>query len=235
MFESIKARMYIAKVQAELKAQCGDQAFVNRVCQLPENLKQLGMLREQAYYRKDRIAPFLNACHVLGESMNSGLLSKKDREACASLLRQRLQKVSEDTQFRLRHIMIFSDLEEKIDRFEQEEYLEQVNRYFQEGNALLVFVLITCREKNLEYFEDRFTLREKVTEMLDGGMSLSEAGNERAAYVHFREAIEYISKEHPLLIEQDGDLMDGVRRAMELENEKINPAWLSYKAKYLSE
>lgn len=114
MFELIKARMYIAKVQAELKAQYADQAFVNRVCQLPENLKQLRVLREQAYYKKDRIAPFMNVCHILGESISSKSLPESDREICASLLAQRLQKASTDPQFRLRHIMIFSDLEEKL-------------------------------------------------------------------------------------------------------------------------
>jgi hypothetical protein len=114
MFELIKARVYIARVQAELKAQYDDQAFVNRVCQLPENLKQLRVLREQAYYKKERIAPFMNVCHILGESINSDSLSEGDREICASLLAQRLQKAATDPQFRLRHIMIFSDLEEKL-------------------------------------------------------------------------------------------------------------------------
>lgn len=114
MFELLKAKIYLAKIQAELKAQYGDQAFVNKVCQLPENLEQLRVLCEQAYYRKDRIAPFLNVCHILGESMSSKSLSEGDREICASLLAQRLQKASSDPQFRLRHIIIFGDLEDKI-------------------------------------------------------------------------------------------------------------------------
>lgn len=114
MFELLKAKIYLSKIQAELKSQYGDQAFVNKVCQLPENIEQLRVLREQAYYRKDRIAPFLNVCHILGESMSSESLSEGDREICASLLAQRLQKAYSDPQFRLRHITIFGDLEDKI-------------------------------------------------------------------------------------------------------------------------
>lgn len=122
MFESIKARMYVAKVQAELKAQYGDQDFVNRVCQLPENLKQLIVLREQAYYKNDRVAPFMNVCHILGESMNSKSLPEADRQICASLLSQRLQKASSDPQFWLRHVMIFSGLEEKLGEWSTENW-----------------------------------------------------------------------------------------------------------------
>ena len=47
--------MYLAKIQAELKAQYNDQAFVNRVCQLPDVLDQLGELRTQAYYNGQKL------------------------------------------------------------------------------------------------------------------------------------------------------------------------------------
>lgn len=114
MFETIKFRMYIAKTQAELKAQYSDQDFVNRVCQLPENIEHLRDVREHAYYGRDRTAPVINVCHVLCEGMNSKSLSEDDREVCASLLAQRLQMVASDPHFKLRHFLIFSDLEEKI-------------------------------------------------------------------------------------------------------------------------
>src|SRR5690606_3793542 len=107
----------IAKVQAEIKAQHDDQDFVNRLCQLPEHIEQLDSLRQQAYYRKYPIAPFLNACHVLGEGIDSQSLSENDRKLCAFLLAQRLQKVSSDPSFRMRHIMIFGNLEEKLNQW----------------------------------------------------------------------------------------------------------------------
>lgn len=118
-------------------------------------------------------------------------------------------------------------------KIKQKRELKELNGYFQEANALLVYILITCTENNLEYFEDRFTLREKVTELLNGGLGFSEAGNERAAFIHFREAIAYICSEHRVLIEQDVDLMEGLQRAMDLEEDKIKPLWLSYQEKYL--
>jgi len=82
MFEAIKLRMYFSKIQAELKAQYNDQAFVNRVCQLPHIMEQLGKIRTNAYYKGQKIAPFLNVCFVLGESMESDLLTQEDRHLC---------------------------------------------------------------------------------------------------------------------------------------------------------
>jgi hypothetical protein len=120
MFESIKLRLFVAKVQAELKAQYDDQSFVNRVCQLPENLEHLNVLREQAYFRKDRIAPFLAVCHILDASLNATALPLETRKICAALLGQRLQKASSDPHFRLRHIMIFGHLEENLSEWVME-------------------------------------------------------------------------------------------------------------------
>ena len=106
--------MYFAKIQAELKAQYNDQDFVNRVCQLPSIMEQLGEIRTKAYYKGKKIAPFLNVCFVLGEAMESDLLTQEDRAICVGLLAQRLEKASSDPHFRLRHIMIFGDLENKV-------------------------------------------------------------------------------------------------------------------------
>ncbi|MCP5161212.1 MAG: hypothetical protein H6999_12690 [Hahellaceae bacterium] len=117
MCEAIKLRMYFAKIQAELKAQYNDQVFVNRVCQLPHIMEQLGEIRTKAYYKGEKIAPFLNVCFVLGEAIESDLLTQEDRAICAALLAQRLEKVSSDPHFRLRHIMIFGDLENKVSKW----------------------------------------------------------------------------------------------------------------------
>jgi hypothetical protein len=120
MFEGIKVRMFLAKIQAELKAQYNDQRFVNRVCQLPSTLEQLGALRTQAYYKDRKEAPFLTVCFILGEAMESDQLSLEDREISASLLAQRLEKVSSDQQFRLAHIMIIGDLEQRVVRWAEQ-------------------------------------------------------------------------------------------------------------------
>ncbi len=114
MFEAIKLRIFVARVQAELKAQYDDQQFVNYICQLPTNIEQLNVLREHAYYRKDRIAPFLAVCHILHESLLVTDLPVETKKICAALLAQRLQKAAGDRLFHLRHIMIFGELEQKL-------------------------------------------------------------------------------------------------------------------------
>ncbi len=123
MFEGLKLRLYLAKIQAELKAQYDDQQFVNLICQLSSNVEQLNVLREHAYYRKDRIAPFLAVCHILHESLLVDDLPLEVKKICAALLAQRLQKASTDPQFRLRHIMIFGELEQKLSAWTSENEL----------------------------------------------------------------------------------------------------------------
>lgn len=123
MFDGLKLRFFVAKVQAELKAQYDDQQFVDSVCQLPTNFEQLDVIRQHAYYRKDSIAPFLAACHILYESLISAGLSLDTKKICAALLAQRLQKAAGDPQFRLRHIMIFGDLEQKLSDWASENNL----------------------------------------------------------------------------------------------------------------
>jgi len=123
MFEGLKLRLFIAEVQAELKAQCDDQQLVNQVCQLPTNVEQLNLLRKQAYFRKDKIAPFLATCYILYESLLSEELPFEVKQICAALLAQRLQKASSNPPFRLRHIMIFGDLEQKLSSWAAENNL----------------------------------------------------------------------------------------------------------------
>jgi len=79
MFEALKLRFFISKVQTELMVQHRDQNFTNTVCQLPSNVEQLNVLREHAYYRKDKTAPFMAVCHVLSESMESDILDSFPR------------------------------------------------------------------------------------------------------------------------------------------------------------
>tara|TARA_R110002124_G_scaffold150059_1_gene316374 strand:+ start:559 stop:927 length:369 start_codon:yes stop_codon:yes gene_type:complete len=114
MFEKIKLRIFFAKIQSELIDQYNDQTFVNKICQLPYTMEQLIKVKEEAYYKGQKIAPFLHVCFVLGEGMESDLLTQEERAICAGLLTQRLEKAASDTHFRLKHIMIFGDLESKV-------------------------------------------------------------------------------------------------------------------------
>ena len=115
MFEALKLRLFISKVQAELMAQYRDQNFTNTVCQLPSNIEQLNVLREHAYYRKDRVAPFMAVCHVPGESLESDALDIDTQNTCAALLAQRLQKTRTDRHFHMRYFQIFGDLEQWVE------------------------------------------------------------------------------------------------------------------------
>ena len=114
MFEAFKLRLFISKVQAELMAQHKDQRFTNTVCQLPSNIELLNSLREHAYYRKAKIAPFMAVCYVLGESLESEELEIDTKKICAALLAQRLLKARNDRHFHMRHFQIFGDLEQKL-------------------------------------------------------------------------------------------------------------------------
>ncbi len=108
----------------------------------------------------------------------------------------------------------------------------QLNFAFEQGGASLSYILITCMERNADYFEDHFTLRETVVDNLNRGMDCAEKGNKRMAYNFFKEAIIYISKEYPQLVDDDEDLLSAVSEAMDFENRKINPLWNAYKEKY---
>ncbi|MDR6984322.1 hypothetical protein J2X32_002966 [Rheinheimera pacifica] len=114
MFEKFKRKIFLAKIQAELKAQYNDQDFVDTVCQHPKIIEKIKLIKEQAYYRNDKIAPFLTVCFILGEAAFTDDFPKDIREISLSLLAKRLIKVGGDPQFKLRHIMIFGDLEEKM-------------------------------------------------------------------------------------------------------------------------
>lgn len=99
MFEGLKLRMLLAKIQAELKAQYNDQQFVNRVCQLPPTVKLITDSWEGAYFRGTKVEPFLYVLVVLGEAVSSDLLSLDERNLCASLLNDRLSRVRDDIRF----------------------------------------------------------------------------------------------------------------------------------------
>lgn len=117
MFGFLKNGAFLSKVQAELKAQYSDQYFVNTVCQHPEMLEQILAIKDEAYYRKDKSTPFITVCFVLGEVAFTDKFSAEFKQIAVSLLAQRLLKVENDPQFRLRHLLIFGDLEQKLSSY----------------------------------------------------------------------------------------------------------------------
>ncbi|EJU9841467.1 hypothetical protein P3553_15715 [Vibrio parahaemolyticus] len=125
MFGFLKNGIFLSKVQAELKAQYDDQYFVNTVCQHPEILEQVLAIKDEAYYRKDNAAPFITVCFVLGEVAFSDNFSAEFKQIAISLLAQRLLKVENDPQFRLRHILIFGDLEQKLSSYIENNPIEE--------------------------------------------------------------------------------------------------------------
>ena len=114
MFEALRLRFFISKVQAELLAQHQDKNFTKNVCQLPSNMEQLNLLHKHAYFRKESIAPFMAVCYLLGESLASDTLEIEIKNTCAALLTQRLQKARTDLKFHRRHFHIFGNLERKL-------------------------------------------------------------------------------------------------------------------------
>lgn len=114
MFAYLKLRFFVARVQAELKAQYDDQEFVNLICQHPANLETLADIEQHAYYKKTTISPFLATCQILGGSLDLADIAFEKRLICCELLSQRLAKARRDPHFRLQHIMIFGALEEKL-------------------------------------------------------------------------------------------------------------------------
>lgn len=119
MFQVLKNRIFVAKVQAEIMAQHNDQHFVNHVCQLPQTIEQLAFINEHAHFRKEAVAPFIAACHVLCESLSLPEVSHQYKIICAGLLAQRLQKVSTNPQFRLKYLMVFGKMEETFTEWTQ--------------------------------------------------------------------------------------------------------------------
>lgn len=114
MFEILKLRIFVARVQAELKAQHNSQSFVNLICQHPKNLEILDDINRRSYFRKTKIAPFLAVCQILGESLDLADLPFEQRMECAQLLAQRIEKVRRNNSFHLQHILLFGNLEETL-------------------------------------------------------------------------------------------------------------------------
>lgn len=114
MCELIRTYWFQMRVQAELKGQYDDQAFVNRLCHAPEVLKEIHDMRVSAYFREDKVAPFLTVCQVLNLGMSNEAFDQDTRSICAALLAQRLQRIAQDPQFRLRHLLMIGELEERV-------------------------------------------------------------------------------------------------------------------------
>jgi hypothetical protein len=115
LFEYFNVRLFLARVQTNLMAQHKDQSFTNTLCQKPEHLEYINFVRENSYFKRDKIAPFLVVCGLLGRGLEDNSLSNEQRTLCARLLADRLHRVNADQHFRLKHIFIFGELEDKLE------------------------------------------------------------------------------------------------------------------------
>ena len=97
IFASFGRLKFYSAVQAELKAQFGDQSFVNRVCQTDAATKQI---MEDYYPNRAKIPGpkkmrhFVVVCEVLTQRLELKDLEETDLSACAKLLRDRYHKVT---------------------------------------------------------------------------------------------------------------------------------------------
>ena len=111
MFEAIKLRFFFAKIQAELKAQHNDQAFVNRLCHDPTIVKLIVGWRSDAYFEGTKIAPFLYTMLLLGAVANSKIFTEDDRNLAASLLADRILKTRSNARFHKAHLPVIQKSE----------------------------------------------------------------------------------------------------------------------------
>jgi len=81
---------------AEIKAQCGDQRFVDRVFSQDRVIETISVLRSGVMYRSHPSATFIDACAVLAQAVADENLSNRDRRLCGRLLRDRLLKSKDD-------------------------------------------------------------------------------------------------------------------------------------------
>ncbi len=122
---SIILKFRVAKVQAEIVAQLQEsgvrgQAFVNRICQNKDAVTLIDFLFRNAYYRDKKEAIFLYACVIFATSLNSGFISKEDRNTCFILLKARLSRMdSIDRTFRSRHCFVIGDIEVLVDDWKE--------------------------------------------------------------------------------------------------------------------
>lgn len=112
MFDVLRLRIFVAKVQAEIKAQHNDQGFVNFVCQQPDVIEELNRIRKNEYYRSLKIAPFLAACKVLAMNAYAQDSPLEIKMLSATLLQSRLRKARANPEFYEIHQMAFDEIED---------------------------------------------------------------------------------------------------------------------------
>ncbi|HEY9079373.1 hypothetical protein [Magnetovibrio sp.] len=120
MFGRMKRKMFAAKVMAEIKAQTGNQEFVDRLFSTDWTEEQLEHLRKHAYYRKDSAASFLYGCHMLHQGMLDDGFDTEMRAACCYFLTDRLRKANTNPQFWQQHILIFGNLNDAVMQFSEQ-------------------------------------------------------------------------------------------------------------------
>lgn len=93
IFDYFKRRALLAKVAAELKAQCNDQSFVNEVCYSSPGVHVIAELADGRFRVKNRLREFMIVTFLLAETMCVIGVPVAIKSACIELLNQRRARI----------------------------------------------------------------------------------------------------------------------------------------------
>ncbi|MBU0521633.1 MAG: hypothetical protein KJ643_05235 [Gammaproteobacteria bacterium] len=92
-FNYLKRRALLARVAAELKAQCHDQQLVNEVCYSPSGAHAIVGLADDRFRSKNRLRIFMIVTFLLAETMCVIGVPITIKAACVELLNQRRARI----------------------------------------------------------------------------------------------------------------------------------------------
>ena len=93
IFDYLKRRALLARVAAELKAQCHDQKLVKEVCYSPVGGHIIAELVDGRFQVKHRLRDFMIATFLLAETMCVIGVPITIKTACLELLNQRRARI----------------------------------------------------------------------------------------------------------------------------------------------
>ena len=93
IFHYFKNRILMARVAAELKAQCGDQVFVDKVCFSYSGSHIIRDLANQRFTKPEKFRYFMIVKFFLAETMRTYDASIDVKAACLELLNERRGRI----------------------------------------------------------------------------------------------------------------------------------------------
>ncbi|SAL28626.1 hypothetical protein AWB68_01405 [Caballeronia choica] len=241
MLTAVKTRWFQSKVQAEIKAQHNDQAFVNTVFNRVDVLRELDRLRNDPVLARAKTGPFLAACKVLALNVAATDSEPIVQMQCANLLGERLRKARSNNAFYEAHKAFFSEVENLFHNAIERNRgaaapqatsdmpgLARLRQAFDEASAVASWSLITLLKLNEEYYVEHPEELNRAEASLSRGFDAAENKNPRWAYLHFMEGINQAIKVNQNLVLAHPKLTDAVVRIRSIEKETIIPLWPEY-------